>query len=88
MQVNVPPDLELLIKKRLSCGGYNSVEDVLRRALQAQDAEEDLTDEERRAVSSHIEMAYQQAEHGELTDGDQARLEINALKESWRLSQR
>jgi hypothetical protein len=31
MQLNVPPDLETLIKKRLSSGGYASVEDVFRR---------------------------------------------------------
>jgi Arc/MetJ-type ribon-helix-helix transcriptional regulator len=40
MQLNVPPDLEALIKKRLSSGAYTSAEDVLRRALEAQDAEE------------------------------------------------
>ena len=51
MQLNVPPDLETLINKRLSSGGYRSVEDVLRRALEAQDAEESWTDEERRALS-------------------------------------
>jgi hypothetical protein len=32
MQLNVPPDLETLIKKRLSSGGYTDAEDVLRRA--------------------------------------------------------
>lgn len=50
MQLNIPPDLEALINKRLSSGGYASVEDVLRRALEAQDAEESWTDEERRAL--------------------------------------
>ena len=40
MQLNVPPDLETFINKRLSSSGYESVEDVLRRALEAQDAEE------------------------------------------------
>ena len=43
MQLNVPPDLETLIKKRLSSGGYTDAEDVLRRALEAQDAEESWT---------------------------------------------
>jgi hypothetical protein len=46
MQWNVPADLEALINKRLSSGGYTSPEDVLRRALEAQDAEESRTDEE------------------------------------------
>jgi hypothetical protein len=55
MQLNVPPDLETLINKRLLSGGYANVEDGLRRALEAQDAEESWTDEERRALSAHIE---------------------------------
>jgi len=82
-ELNVPPDLETLIKKRLSSGAYTSAEDVLRRALEAQDAEESWSDEERRALSSHIEEGYQQALRGELIDGDQARREIQAMKENW-----
>jgi Arc/MetJ-type ribon-helix-helix transcriptional regulator len=83
MQLNVPPDIETLIKKRLSSGGYASVEDVLRRALEAQDAEEGWTDEEREALSSHIEEGCLQAERGELIDGDQARREIQVMKDIW-----
>ena len=66
MQLNLPPDLETLINKRLSRGGYTSLEDVLRRALEAQDAEESWTDEERRALSAHIEEGYLQAEAASL----------------------
>jgi Arc/MetJ-type ribon-helix-helix transcriptional regulator len=84
MQFNVPPDLETLINKRLSGGGYSSVEDVLRRALEAQEAEESWTDEERRALSAHIEEGYLQAERGELIDGAQAAREIEAMKDGWR----
>jgi Arc/MetJ-type ribon-helix-helix transcriptional regulator len=88
MQLNVPPDLETLINKRLSSGGYTSVEEVLRRALEAQDAEESWTDEERRALSAHIEEGYLQAEHGEFIEGAQVRREIQAMKDDWRLSKR
>ena len=86
MQLNVPPDLETLINKRLSTGGYKNAEGVLRRALEAQDAEESWTDEERRALSAHVEEGYLQAERGELIDGAQARQEIQAMKNDWRLS--
>jgi antitoxin ParD1/3/4 len=88
MQLNVPPDLETLINKRLSSGGYTDAEDVLRRALQAQDAEESSTEEERRALSAQIEQGYQQAQRGELIDGAQASREIQAMKDDWRLSRR
>jgi antitoxin ParD1/3/4 len=84
MQLNVPPDLEELINKRLSSGAYSNAEDVVRRALEAQDAQESWTDEERRALSAYIEEGYQQAERGELIDSAQARREIQAMKESWR----
>jgi Arc/MetJ-type ribon-helix-helix transcriptional regulator len=88
MPLNVPPDLETLIDKRLSSGGYANAEDVLRRALEAQDAEESWTDEERRALSAHIEEGYLQAERGELIDGAEARREIQAMKDDWRFSKR
>jgi len=88
MQLNVPPDLETLIKKRLSSGGYTDAEDVLRRALEAQDAEESWTDEERQAISAHIEEGYLQAERGELIDGAQARREIRGMKDGWRSDKR
>jgi Arc/MetJ-type ribon-helix-helix transcriptional regulator len=84
MQLNVPPDLETLINKRLASGGYANVEDVLRRALEAQDAEESWTDEERRALSAHIEVGYLQAERGEAIDGAKARDDIQVMKELWR----
>jgi Arc/MetJ-type ribon-helix-helix transcriptional regulator len=81
MQVNLPPDLETLVNKRLSSGGYASVEDVFRRALEAQDAEESWTEEERRALSSHLEEGFLQAERGELIDGAQVRREIQGMKD-------
>ena len=61
---------------------------MLRRALEAQDAEESLTDDERRALSAHIEEGYLQAERGELIDGEQARREIQAMKDDWRSTRR
>lgn len=88
MQLDVPPDLETLINKRLSSGGYTSAEEVLRRALEAQDAEESWTDEERRALSADIEEGYLQAERGEVIDGAQARQEIEAMKSDWRRSRK
>ena len=86
MEINVPADLETLINRRLATGGYASVEEVLRRALEAQDAEESWTEEERRALAAHIEEGYLQAERGELINDVQARREIQALKDRWRAS--
>ena len=53
MQLILPPDIETLIQKRLSTGVYAGIEDVLRQALEAQDAVESWTDEERQALATH-----------------------------------
>ena len=88
MQLTVPPDLEILINKRLSTGDYTSAEEVLRSALEAQeaelDAEQSLTDEQRHALAAHIEEGYLQAERGELIGSAQAKSEIQAMKNDWR----
>ncbi len=84
MQLNVPPDLETLINRRLVTGAYESAEEVIRRALEAQDAEESRTEEEREAIASHFEEGCRQAERGELIDGDRVRTEMQAIKENWR----
>ena len=88
MQLNFPPISNRSINKRISSGAYANAEEVLRRALEAQDAEESLTDDERRALSAHIEEGYLQAERGELIDGEQARREIQAMKDDWRSTRR
>lgn len=88
MQLVVPPDLESLINKRLSSGAYANVEDVLRRALQAQDADESWTDEERQAFSAQIEEGFLQAERGELIGAAEARSQIEGMKEQWRIARR
>ena len=83
MQLNVPPDIEALVQKRLATGAFANAEDVIRQALEAQDAEESWTEEERRALATHIEEGFLQAERGELIDGEEARRQIRAMKERW-----
>ena len=81
MQLIIPPDLEALLEKRLATGAYANAEDVIRHALEAQDVEESWTEDERQAISDRLEESYQQAERGELIDGDQARREIAELRQ-------
>jgi len=88
MQLQVPADLEALINKRLATGGYDSPEDVLRDALHAQDASESFSEEERQAWAARIEEGYQQAQRGDLIDGEQAKREIAAMKDEWRAARR
>jgi Arc/MetJ-type ribon-helix-helix transcriptional regulator len=84
MQLNLPPDLEILINKRLSSGAYDSAEDVVRRALEAQEAEENWTEEERRAIAARIDDCCQQALRGEVVGEEQVWQGLEAAKRKWR----
>jgi len=45
-------------------------------------------DEEILTLSTHIEKGYLEAERGELIEGEQARREIQAMKDELRLARR
>jgi putative addiction module CopG family antidote len=60
MQLNIPPDLQPLVDKRLSSGEYASAEEVFRRALEVLEAEESWVEEERRALDEKIDRALAQ----------------------------
>ena len=80
MQVTVPPDLEVLVQKRLATGGFANAEDVIRHALETLDAEEDWTTEERRALDEKIDRALEQVANGLVYGPEQARRKLAALK--------
>ena len=82
MQLTLSDDLEALVEKRLATGAYADAQDVLRCALEAQEVDEDdeWTEEERRAVSDHIEIGYQQAQRGELIGQEELEVRFAAFK--------
>ena len=80
MQLNVPPDLEALVQKRLATGAFANAEDVIRRALETLDAEESWTEEERHALDEKIDRAFKQAAAGHVYGPDEARLKLADLR--------
>ena len=84
MQLTIPEDLQALIERRLETGAYNNAEDVLRQALEAQDADaEEWTAEEREEVSARLEESYQQAVRGELFSEGEVRQHLAEYKQQW-----
>src|ERR1035438_4104616 len=82
MQLNVPPDIGTLVQKRLDTGAFADAEDVIRLALETLDAEENWTDEERRALDEKIDRALEQVTAGRIYGPDEARQKLAALKEA------
>jgi Arc/MetJ-type ribon-helix-helix transcriptional regulator len=82
MQLNVPPDLEALLQKRLATGAFFNAEDVIRCALETLDAEEGWTDQERLALDEKIERALEQVAAGRVCGPEEARRKLEALREA------
>ncbi len=82
MQLTVPPDLEALVQKRLATGAFANAEDLIRRALEALDAEESWTDEERSALDEKIDRALEQVAAGRVYGPEEARRKLAALRET------
>jgi antitoxin ParD1/3/4 len=74
------PELEALIQKRLQSGAFDSVEEILFRALEAQDEQEDWLQENRDAINRKIELAMAQLDRGEGIPGDQLRGRLETRK--------
>jgi Arc/MetJ-type ribon-helix-helix transcriptional regulator len=82
MQVNVPPDLEALVQRRLATGAFANAEDVIRRALENLDAEENWTQEERHALDEKIDRALEQVAAGRVCAPEEALQKLAALRDA------
>ena len=81
MPLQLPIDLEALVQRRLASGAYASAEEVLRRALEAQDAEDSWTDSERQALDSKIDRALEQVATGRIYGPEGARQKLVTLRD-------
>ena len=82
MQLNVPPDIEALVQKRLATGAFANAEDVIRRALETLDAEESWSDEERRALDEKIDGALEQVAACRVYGPEESLRKLAALREA------
>jgi len=62
MIINLTPEDEKLIQKRLQTGVFSSAEEVIHRALEAQEAEEDWLHQNQASVNEKIERGLAQFE--------------------------
>ena len=65
MTINLKPEDEQLIEKRLQTGVFASAEEVVHHALESLDAEEEWLQENRAVISEKIERGFAQFERGE-----------------------
>jgi len=75
MTIDLNPEQQRLIDRAVQSGAFRNPGEVLTQALEILREQLDLDDwipEQREAIAAHIATGFDQAERGELTDGDTA----------------
>ena len=76
MIVELKPELEALIQRRLASGAFSSAEEVIEHALEFLTAEENWLAENRDMIASRIQEGWDEAQRGELTNDEDVRAEM------------
>lgn len=82
MPMQLPADLEALVQLQLSRGAYESAEEVVRSALEAQRAEDSWTPAEREALNAKIDRALELVAAGNVFGPAEARRKLAAMREA------
>ncbi len=83
MKIDLKPEDQQLIQKRLQSGAFHTIDEVIHDALISQDAEEDWLQENRPTVGEKISRGLAQLDAGEGVPGDVARARLQKRKRDW-----
>ncbi len=76
MNVSLTSQLEELVQQKVSSGRYNSASEVIREALRLLEERDSLKELRLQALKKDIALGIEQADRGELLDGDQVFTEL------------
>ncbi len=71
MNINLTPELESLVQKKVKSGRYNSASEVVREALRLFEDHERVREARLQSVRRKIEEGWAAAERGDLIDGEE-----------------
>ena len=80
MTIELKPEDEYLIQRRLRSGGFATVEEVIHHALRAQDAEEAWLELHRREIGENIERSIAEFDQGGGIPGSAVRRRLQEMK--------
>lgn len=83
MTVELKPETEALIQKRLESGAFSTPEEVIERPLEFLSLEEDWLAEHRDEIAANIQEGWDEAQRGELIEGDHVRSDMRQFKADW-----
>ena len=72
MNVSLTEELEKLVQQKVESGRYTSASEVIRAGLRLLEQEDELRETRLAAVRAEVRAGIDQAERGELADGEEA----------------
>ena len=87
MNVNLTPELEKLIRDKVKSGLYNNQSEVVREALRLLAQQDELRQAHLAKLRDALAEGLQQADRGELLNGDEVVREMRAFLSARRRSQ-
>ena len=70
MNVNLTPELERMVERKVNSGLYNSASEVVREALRLMNHSDELKETELAAIRKKIDAGYASSRRGRSIDGD------------------
>lgn len=82
MTITLTPDLEDFVKAKVASGSYSSAREVIQQGLRLLEDIESMLDVPASELSAQIAVGLEQADRGELLDGEEVLQELEALLDS------
>ncbi|BBD64872.1 hypothetical protein NIES4072_14640 [Nostoc commune NIES-4072] len=76
MNISLTPELEQLVKDKVSSGKYNSVTEVMGEALRLLEERDRIRDQRLAELKAKIQEGIEASERGEVIDGEEVFAEI------------
>ncbi len=72
MNISLTPEFEKLVQKKVESGRYSSASEVIRAGLRLLEQEDEVRETRLAAMRAQVQEGIEQAERGELDDGEEA----------------
>ncbi len=83
MTITLRPEHEQLIAEAMRTGAYQNPDDVIGRALERLQTEDEWLQDQKGSIEAKIERAFGQFERGEFMSAEESRSDMERRKREW-----
>jgi len=83
MTITLLPEHEKLIAQAMRTGAYRDPDEVIARALEMLNSEEQWVQDHKQEIADKIERAFDQFERGEFFTAEESRIDMKKRKAEW-----